>query len=151
MHSTIRWRGERHMEVGVSGPIAVVVIPGPALPPDSAHFAQRLLGIVHEFDAQAEVVQGTEASALRLAREHGARFLLVATVLRWRDAQTQYYAEPDRIGIDLRVTQVQTGTIVRDLNFETRSSPLAVRNAPADRLLNEKFRQAVRQVLGSQR
>jgi hypothetical protein len=148
-HATMHWRGERLPAAPVTGPIFVLVLPGPALPPDSAGFSARLLGIVREHDSKAELVCGNEVSASRVAFERGARHLLVATVLRWRDAQTQYSGEPDSISIGVRLMQLQPPAVLREFRFEAQGPRLAVRDAPADRLLSDKFRKAVRRLLAS--
>jgi hypothetical protein len=146
-HTTVRWSPDRLPAAPVKGPVFVLVLPGPALPPDTEGFAARLLGIVHEHDPGAEVVHGNEAAASRLAFDRGARYLLVATVFRWRDAQTQYSAEPDRIDISLRLMRLQPATLVREFRFDAQGARLAVRDAPADRLLNGKFRESVRRLV----
>jgi len=150
-HTTVRFQGGPPVVDTVSGPISVLVLPGPALPPDSAGFPTLLLEIAGERDRNAELVYGAETAASRVALDHGARFLLVATVQRWRDAETQYSGEPDRVEIALKLMRLQPAGLVREFQFSARSSQLAVRDAAADRLLGYRFRQAVRELLGYRR
>jgi len=145
--STVRWRGDWHPELSVTGPIFVLVAPGPALPPDRTHFSDQLLKLVREIEPNAEPVQGNQDAASRLAFQRGGRFLLVATVRRWRDAQTQYYGEPDSIALTVRLLQLQPAALIREFELEANSPRLAVRDTPADRLLGAKFRDAVRRLL----
>ena len=142
-----RWRADVPPPSPVTGPISVLVLPGPALPPDTDGFASRLLGIVHERFSGGEIVHVNEAAASRSAADRGARYLLIATVLHWRDAQTQYSGEPDGIGVALRLMQVRPLALVREVQFEAQGARFAVRDAPADRLLGGKFRDAVRRLL----
>jgi len=43
-HTTARFTGQPRLDA-VKGPVFVEVVPGPALPPDGAHFQKRLLDI----------------------------------------------------------------------------------------------------------
>jgi hypothetical protein len=150
-HTIVRWNGTPTLTTPVNGPIVVLVSPGPALPPENARFAARLLELVREEDPTADLAYGTEASPSRTASQRGARFVLEVKVLRWRDAETQYSGEPDSIRLLFRLIQLQPQAVVREMQFESRSWAIALTNAPADRLLNRKFRKAVRQFLGSVR
>ena len=137
-HSTVRWRGAGPPAVAASGPILVSVLPGPALPPESAGFDAQLLQVVREHNPEAKLARGNE---------NDANFLLTATILRWRDAQTQYSGEPDQVSIAVRLTRLRPSELVGEFQFDARSAPFAVRDAPADRLVNERFREAVRRLL----
>lgn len=148
-HTAVRWRAGGPPAAPVTGPIFVLVLPGPALPPDTERFGSLLLGIVRERDPRAEIVRGNEPAASAMALDRGARYLLIATVLRWRDAQTQYDGEPDRIGIALRLMQLRPAALVREFQFDARGARFALRDARAERLLGGKFREAVRRLLAS--
>jgi hypothetical protein len=145
--TTLRWRRAPVAAPSITGPIFVVILAGPALPPDRAKFPAQLVAVVREHDPKAELIYGNEVSASRLALQRGARFLLVATVLLWRDAETQYSGEPDSIGVAVRLMQLQPRAVVGEFQFTSRGGKLAVRDAPADHLLNERFRNAIRQLL----
>jgi hypothetical protein len=145
-HTSVHWLADRPI-APVARPVFVVVLPGPALPPDSAGFSRRLLDIVREYDSKAELVQGNEGAASRLALERGAGSLLVATVLHWRDAQTQYSGEPDSIRIAVRALQLRPSGPVREFQFDAQGRRISFRDAPADRLLSEKFRKAIHRLL----
>jgi hypothetical protein len=132
----------------VTGPVLVLVSPDPASPPNDARFTARLLELVREQDPAADLVYGAEASALRTASQRGANFMFEVKVLRWRDAETQYSGEPDSIRLLFRLIQLQSQAVVREMQFESRSGAIALTNAPTDRLLNDRFRKAVRQFLG---
>src|SRR5262245_42207242 len=54
-HTSVHWLGDRPI-APVARPVFVLVLPGPALPPDSAGFSARLLDIVREFDSKAEQI-----------------------------------------------------------------------------------------------
>jgi hypothetical protein len=143
----VRWNGTPTL-TPVNGPILVLVSPEPASPPENARFTSRLLELVREEEPTADLAYGTEASALRTASQRGAKFVVEVKVLRWRDAETQYSGEPDSIRLLFRLIQLQPQAVVREMQFERRSRAIALTDAPADRLLNDTFRKAVRQFLG---
>ena len=143
-HTSVHWRGALSPARPAGSEIFVLITPAPALPPESAHFAERLLALVREQDPKAEFANRAAAHA---APERRARFLLEAKVVRWRDAQTQYSGEPDSIDIVFRVMALEPSQVLREFEFEASSSRLAVWDASADRLLNGRFRKAVRELL----
>jgi hypothetical protein len=138
-HTAVRFQGGPQAGGAVSGPISVLVLPGPALPPDSAGFSTLLLGLARERDPQAAMASGSSG--------RGNGLLLIATVHGWRDADTRYSGEPDRVEITVQLVRQQPREVLREFQFSAKSSPLAVRDAPAERLLGEKFRRSVRELL----
>jgi hypothetical protein len=148
-HRSVRWSSRSPLAIPLRGPILVLVLPGPALPPPRANFDSHLLQMVRERDPGAQLVHGNENNATTLALERGANFVLITTILRWRDAETQYDGEPDRVDIRVRLMRLRRSETVGEFVFGGRGSPFAIRDAPADRLVNNRFHDAVRQLLAS--
>jgi len=77
----------------------------------------------------------------------GAGYLLMVTVHRWRDAQTQYDGEPDGIDMTVRLTRPGSAEVAGEFDFHAQGSRLAVRDEAAGRLLDDKLRRAIGQLL----
>jgi hypothetical protein len=141
-HTAVRWRVSSSGLLPRDAPVFVSIQPGPALPPDTAKFAEVILGIVRSHGVKAEILAGSQA------RGRGAGYLLMVTVHRWRDAQTQYDGEPDGIDMTVRLTQLGSADVAGEFEFHAEGSRLAVRDEAAGRLLGDKLRRAIDQLLG---
>jgi hypothetical protein len=62
-HTKIHWQSCNVPRASAMGPIAVLIVPGPALPPDTADRPGRLLAIARERDAKSEILHGSESPA----------------------------------------------------------------------------------------
>jgi len=141
-HTAVRWRVSSSRPLPQDAPVFVSIQPGPALPPDTARFADVILSMVREHGLKAEIFPGSQPPG------RGAGYLLMVTVHRWRDAQTQYDGEPDGIDMTVRLTRPGSAEVAGEFDFHAQGSRLAVRDEAAGRLLDDKLRRAIGQLLG---
>ncbi len=95
-----------------------------------------------------------ELPAAAFARQHGARYLLVPTIALWREARTDdpigaFVSPHSGADIELRLMRLDAPALAGRVTFRNRSR--VTLNQPADRLLDEAFRDVVRQIVSGTR
>jgi hypothetical protein len=93
-----------------------------------------------------KVVLTEELNAASRAYEHGAAYLLVPTIVEWKEMRTDdpigaFLAPHSRIGLTLRLMRLDSPAQVGRVVFKNRAR--LTLNQPADRLLNGRFRKVV--------
>jgi hypothetical protein len=116
---------------------------------EGRHMAMRLVP-GYRAAGGLRVVTPTEYNAACYAYARGATHLLVPTIVEWQQARTDdplgtFVAPHNRVIIDLRLMRLDSPTLVGQATFTNRSR--LTFNQPADRLLNDDFRQTVRQLV----
>lgn len=137
--------------------------------------AERIVEAVRERCPDAEIVRGgstvpvadlrgygtaagrlapVELPAAAFARQHGARYLLVPTIALWREARTDdpigaFVSPHSGADIELRLMRLDAPALAGRVTFRNRSR--VTLNQPADRLLDEAFRDVVRQIVSGTR
>lgn len=97
-----------------------------------------------------QVVTSEEFQAATFARERGATHLLVPAITEWTQMRTDdpigtFILPHNRITVVLRLMRLQPPLLVGRMTFRNRAR--LTLNQPADRLLDDRFRQAVRRLL----
>lgn len=136
--------------------------------------AARLLAIVQERDPEAQLADATgqtpylpmkayidavaparttavELNAAGFARQHGGTYLLVPTILEWREMRTDdpigaLTLPHEGVAIAFRLVRLDAPAVEGDVTF--RNHARVTVNRPAKSLLNDDFRRAVLRLVG---
>jgi hypothetical protein len=119
-------------------------------PPSAGRtITDRVLETVRQRHPEAELVDTPFiGQAITTALDRGATHMIVPEVKEWRDAETQYTGQRDRVEIELRLVQLRPYTTIASVTFRKNNGFLAVRDESPTRLIDNSFRNAVQQLLG---
>jgi hypothetical protein len=97
-------------------------------------------------------VSTEELNASSWARERGAAYLLVPTIREWREMRTDdpvgaFILPHNRIALTLRLMRLQPPGLAGRAEFTNRAR--LTLNQPADRLLDDRFREVVLRLVSS--
>jgi hypothetical protein len=113
--------------------------------------AGRIVQVLQQTHADVQLLPTTEVSAaLADARAAQAAFLIEPSITAWTDGQAPPFTA-DQIGVRLELVNVASGAVVSAVTYENASSLLAVSDVPPQTLLDAKFDDAVRALVGSAR
>jgi hypothetical protein len=99
-------------------------------------------------------VTAGEQSPATSANAHGARYLLLPTIQHWQQRRTDdpigaLLPPHNSVSVSVRLMRVQPPAVLGSVTFMNRSR--ITLNQAAARLLNDRFRDALRDLLGSRR
>jgi hypothetical protein len=113
--------------------------------------AETVLQVARDRCPSGTTLALDDSRAIDLAREHRAASVLIPFIVEWRQARTDdpigaFFPPHNRIIISLRLVPVAASGPERRVTITNRSR--VTLNQRADRLLNDDFRRAVRNLLG---
>jgi len=90
----------------------------------------------------------TYAQALRETSKRGFYYLVYPTILHWEDRATEWSGKPDKLSIQIKIVQANTGKQLNSTIIEGKSSwatlggdhPEDLLQDPIDKLVNSFFR-----------
>ncbi|MEO8603679.1 MAG: hypothetical protein ABI629_13985 [bacterium] len=109
----------------------------------------RIVQVLQQTHADVQLLPTNDlTAALADARTQQAAFLVEPTVTKWKAGMAPPFTA-DQLAVRLDLVNVASGTVVSSVTFETASSLFAASDTPLQTLLDAKFDEAVRALVGS--
>lgn len=111
--------------------------------------AGRVVQVLQQTHADVQLIASTDrAAALAEARAAKAVFLIQPEVTAWSEGHAPPFTA-DQIGVRLDLIDVASGAVVNTATFANSSSLFEVSDTPPSSLLDSRFDDAVRALIGS--
>ncbi|HSP97414.1 MAG TPA: hypothetical protein VL049_09260 [Candidatus Dormibacteraeota bacterium] len=113
--------------------------------------AGRVVQVLQQTHADVQLVASADLSAaLAEARTAKAVHLIQPTVTEWTEGLAPPFTA-DQLGVRLELIDVASGAVVNTVTYTNASSLFAVSDTPPSSLLDARFDDAVRALIGSAR
>ena len=126
------------------------------LPPSGAQgdeggrvIAGRIVQVLQQTHADVQLLPTSDAAqALTDARQAQADFLIQPTITAWSEGHAPPFTA-DQLGVRMQLVAVASGDTVTTVDFENSSSIFSISDTPPQTLLDARFDDAVRALVGS--
>lgn len=111
--------------------------------------AGRIVQVLQQTHADVQLIASSDrAAALKDAAAANAVYLIAPTVTLWSEGLAPPFTA-DQLAIRMELLAVPAGTVVDAATFSNTSSVFAVSDAPPSSLLDTRFDDAVRALIGA--
>ena len=111
--------------------------------------AGRVVQVLQQTHADVQLIASSDrTAALAEAKAAGARFLIQPAVTEWAQGTAPPFTA-DQIGVRLDLIDVSTGNVANTVTYTNSSSLFSVSDTPPSSLLDSRFDDAVRALIGS--
>ncbi|MBX3024707.1 DUF4823 domain-containing protein [bacterium] len=111
----------------------------------------RVVQVLQQTHADVQLIASSDrAAALADAAAAHAAYLIAPAVTLWVEGLAPPFTA-DQLGVRLELIDVATGTVVNTATYSNTSSVFTVSEAPPSSLLDARFDDAVRALIGSAR
>ena len=128
-----------------------VMLPAPGSQGDEGGrvVAGRVVQVLQQTHADVQLIaSSTLSDALAEARTANAKYLIQPTITAWSEGHAPPFTA-DQLGVRLELIDVGTGAVVNTATYENSSSLFVVSDTPPSSLLDARFDDAVRALIGS--
>lgn len=109
----------------------------------------RIVQVLQQTHADVQLLPTNDRSAaLNDARQAQADFLIAPSITAWSEGHAPPFTA-DQLGIRMELLEVANGTVVNTVDYSNESSLFTVTDAPPSALLDARFDDAVRALIGS--
>jgi hypothetical protein len=113
--------------------------------------AGRIVQVLQQTHADVQLIASSErTAALADAAAAQARYLIAPTVTLWSEGLSPPFTA-DQLGVRIELVEVGTGTVVNTASYSNTSSVFTISDTPPSSLLDTRFDDAVRALIGSAR
>ena len=111
--------------------------------------AGRIVQVLQQTHADVQLIASSDLSAaLAEARTAKAVYLIEPTVTEWTEGLSPPFTA-DQLGVRLELLDVASGAVVNTATYSNTSSLFAISDTPPSSLLDSRFDDAVRALIGS--
>lgn len=111
--------------------------------------AGRVVQVLQQTHADVQLIASNDRTgALAEAKTAGAKFLIQPAVTDWSQGTAPPFTA-DQLGVRLDLIDVASGTVVNTVEYTNTSSLFSVSDTPPSSLLDSRFDDAVRALIGS--
>ena len=111
--------------------------------------AGRIVQVLQQTHADVQLIASSDlGAALAEARTAKAAYLIEPTVTEWTEGLSPPFTA-DQLGVRLELVDVASGAVVNTATYTNTSSLFAVSDTPPSSLLDTRFDDAVRALIGS--
>ena len=111
--------------------------------------AGRIVQVLQQTHADVQLLPTADATAaLADARAANAAFLVEPSITAWSEGHAPPFTA-DQLGVRLQLVNVASGAVVRSVTYDNESSLFTISDAPPQTLLDSRFDDAVRALVGS--
>jgi len=108
----------------------------------------RIVQVLQQTHADVQLLPTTDAgSALADARSAQAAYLIEPAITAWSQGQAPPFTA-DHLTVRMELVNVTSGAVVSAVTFDNTSSLFSVSDAPPQNLLDARFDEAVRTLMG---